>query len=120
MPTKKIKSYEAACKALNQDPTLPEFPALSAAEKKAAIAHYKLVIIAKALNGEWKPDWGDWGQDKYFPWFDFRDGRFVFNSVNYFYSYSYLGSRLCFRDRDTAKYAATQFIDLYNDYYLLE
>jgi hypothetical protein len=120
MPTKRIKTYEAACKALNQDPTLPEFPMLSKAEAKAAIAHYKLVIIAKALNEGWKPDWTDWYENKYYPGFVFRGGRFVFCGVCYSYTSSYLGSRLCYKDRATAEYAGKQFEDLYNDYYLLE
>ena len=116
MPTKKIKTFEEACKALNQDPTLPEYPMLSEAEKKAAIAHYKLVIIARALNGNWKPDWTNWNENKYFPWFDFRGGRFVFRLVGCDYTLSYLGSRLCFRTRELAEYAGKHFEDLYNQF----
>lgn len=120
MAKKKIKSYEDACKALNKDTTLPEFPALSEAEKKAAIAHYKLVIIVKALNEGWKPDWSNWGENKYCPWFRFRGGRFVFNNVNFIFTYSNLGSRLCFKSRALAEYAGKAFLDLYDDYYLIE
>lgn len=120
MAKKKIKSYEDACKALNQDTTLPEFPALSEAEKKAAIAHCKLVIIAKALNEGWKPDWANWNESKYWPWFDFQGGRFVFDDVHCDCTCSDLGSRLCFRTAELAKYAGETFIDLYNDCYLIE
>jgi len=120
MPTKKIKTFEEACKALNQDPTLPEYPMLSEAEKKAAIAHYKLVIIARALNGNWKPDWTNWNENKYFPWFDFRGGRFVFINVYYNCTNSNLGSRLCYKDEETAEYVGRTFTDLYHEYFHIE
>lgn len=119
MPTKKIKTYEEACKKLNLNPAIPSFPNLSAADRKAMQAHYKLVIIAKALNEGWIPDWSDWNQNKYFPWFGFQGSRFVFCNVGYGCTGSFLGSRLCYKDEATAEYAGKTFIYLYNDYYLL-
>jgi hypothetical protein len=87
---------------------VPSFPV-----ETGAGAFYQLEIIARALNGNWKPDWTNWDQNKYFPWFVFQGGRFVFNVVYYYFTYSYLGSRLCYKDEKTAEYAAETFIDLY-------
>jgi hypothetical protein len=83
-------------------------------------AHYRLVIIARALNGNWKPDWTNWDQNKYYPWFAFRGGQFVFHVVRYVFTSSPLGSRLCFRTRELAEYAGKQFEDLYHEYFHIE
>jgi hypothetical protein len=120
MPTKRIKSYEEACNKLGMKTAVPSFPGLSVEDRKAMQAHYKLAIIAKALNSKWKPNWSDWNQNKYYPWFGFRGGRFVFDNVLCLYTSSDLGSRLCFRTRELAEYAGKQFEDLYHEYFHLE
>lgn len=111
-----IKSFEDACKALNYDPTLPEFPMASADEKKALIAHYKLTVIAKAINEGWTPNWGNSNQWKYFPWFKMSDG-FSFRVAVCNLSHSRVGSRLCFQSEEKAEYAGKQFIKLYKEYF---
>jgi hypothetical protein len=71
----KIKTFEGACKALGIDAKkLPDVSMLPADHQDAIIAHYKLVIIAQALNEGWKPDWSDYNQYKYYPWFNVRSG----------------------------------------------
>jgi hypothetical protein len=71
----KIKTFEGACKALGIDAKkLPDVSMLPADHQDAIIAHYKLVIIAQALNEGWKPNWSDYNQYKYYPWFDVRSG----------------------------------------------
>lgn len=76
---------------------------------------HKLQVITAALNEGWVPDWSNANEPKYFPWFDFQGGRFVFGDVTYHCTHSNLGSRLCFRTRELAEYAGQQFEDLYND-----
>jgi hypothetical protein len=78
-----------------------------------AAAFYQLEIICKALNEGWTPDWSDEDQYKYYPWFAFRGGRFVFDGVHYYCANSSLGSRLCYKDEKIAEYAGKTFIDLY-------
>jgi hypothetical protein len=104
----KIKSFEDACKALEIPSDIPFFPA-----ETGAAAFYQLEIIARALNGNWTPDWSNEDQNKYYPWFAFQGGRFVFGGVSYDYTCSDLGSRLCFRTRELAEYAGKTFINLY-------
>jgi hypothetical protein len=120
--TTKIKTFEDACKAQGISAELPLFPHLEEAEQKAMQAHYQLCIINKALNEGWKADYSDDNEYKYYPclWFDKSfgsSGAFVFGDCNHGYSYSAVGSRLVFKSKDLAKYAATQFIDLYRDYF---
>jgi len=113
-----IKSFEDACKALNVSTDLPDFSMLSTEEQKAMTAHYKLTVIAKALNEGWKPKWENSDQTKYYPWFnmDQSDGGFSYNGYDDHCSGSSVGSRLCYHSREVAKYAGTQFEDLYKDY----
>ena len=85
---------------------------------KAAIATFKLRMIAQVLNEGWTPDWSDWGQYKYTPYFEKKDdgSGFVYGNVYYWFAIAGVGSRLCFVSRDVARYAATQFIEIYNDF----
>ena len=124
-----IKTFEAACKYLKLDPVkvLPKVTGLPKQHQEATIAHAKLVIISEALNKEanggktWKPDWTNGQWDKYYPWFDMSSG----SGLSCFGcgdrdSYSTVGSRLCFKSAELAKYAGTKFIKLYEKYFLLK
>lgn len=117
---KTIKTFEDACMRVGIDPIVPEIKAVHIEAIKAMIAYYKLVIIYLAINNGWKPDWSNWNQYKYFPWFQvlssgfgFVDSLFVFDGSN-----SYVGSRLCTDTSEKANYIAGQFKDLYKDYLL--
>jgi len=112
----KIKSFEAACKALGIEPILPEVSGLSKDHQKAIVAHYKLVIIAQALNEGWKPDWKNDNEWKYYPWFDMENG-FSYIYFGRRFTCSRVGSRLCFKSSELARYAGTQFLKLYKDYF---
>ncbi len=118
--TATIKSFQEACIALNISSALPDFSSMSAKDKAAMEAHYQLMIIVQALNGGWTPNWTDSSEYKYYPWFDMYGGGFVLRGVLYGYSGTYAGSRLCFRSRELAKYAADTFIDLYKQYMVIE
>lgn len=123
----KIASFEEACKALNIKPTVPDFSAVPEIHRKALEAHYKLVIIAEAVNEGWKPDWNNTDQPKYFPWFDVEASEeqtsgsgLSFNDYYFDLSTTIVGSRLSFQSRELAKYVGTQFKDLYEDYFLIK
>lgn len=79
----------------------------------------KLMLIAEVLNEGWEADWNDRTQVKYYPWLYYAGGGSGFSYHDYGYagSDSFVGSRLVFRTRELAKYAATQFIDIYNDFF---
>jgi hypothetical protein len=119
----KIKTFEAACKALKLDPkkVLPDVTAYPKHHQEAMIAHAKLVIIVEALNEGWKPNWKNGLWDKYYPWFDLSSGSGLsFDVCDDRISGSTVGSRLCFKSRELAKYAGKQFEDLYKKYFLLK
>ena len=90
---------------------------------------YKLFIIVEALNEGWKPDWNNFYEYKYFPYFSIEkyggDCKGASAGLDYCYTLSgatlastYIGSRLCFRTRELSEYAGKQFKDFYEIYYL--
>jgi hypothetical protein len=91
---------------------------------EALIALNRLFTIAEAWNKEdgFVPDFSDWEQDKWFPWFvyDKDAAGFVYaytaNSASY--AYAYFGSRLCFKSSARAAQFGRQFADLYNKVFL--
>jgi len=122
----KIKTFEEACAALGISTALPEVSMLPEAEQKAIVAHYKLTVIAKALNEGWKPDWSNDDEYKYYPWFDVEEDAAKPSGFGLSYGgyvgtdlYTFIGSRLCFKSRELAKYAGEQFTDLYEEYFLI-
>lgn len=88
------------------------------------IAYRKIKLIAEALNEGWTPDWSNGEWDKWYPWFDFNDsssaGRFSFYGSASQYLRSSVGSRLCFKSKDLATYAGTQFLDIYKDFFTVK
>lgn len=123
----KIKTFEEACKALNILPeALPDVKTLPGKHLKAVTAFYKLTIIAEALNEGWAPDWSDHNQVKYYPWFDVvkdKKGISGFGLSYHVYdgwcSATFLGSRLCFKNRELAEYAGKKFKKLYEEFMLI-
>lgn len=118
----KITSFESACQAEGIDPTLlPEVSKLREDLAKICIANYKMDIIVEALNNEgllekWVPDYSDYSQDKFEPWFIFSPGSgWSLGGVGGWCADAFAGSRRNFRTREIAKYAATHFIELYNE-----
>jgi len=113
-----IKTYEDACAKGSIDPQqLPDVSMIPEEMRKHVIAYYKLLVIYKAINDGWKPDWSDWDQYKYHPWFEVLSSGFGFSN-SYCYcdsTHSAVGSRLCTDTREKALYIAAQFQAEYRD-----
>ena len=119
----RIKTFDDVIRELGDDPE--EFKnAISIMEEPDEIAYVKLKLIAKALNEGWTPDWSNGEWDKWYPWFKMDDsssaGRFSFNVADILRSLSAVGSRLCFKSKDLATYAGTQFLDIYKDFFTIK
>ncbi len=117
-----IKTFKDACKVLNLETTIiPDFSLFPQEEQEAMKAHAKLIIIAKAINGVWVPDWTNSNEYKYYPWFRMGSSSGVgfsyFDCVNWAAG-SGVGSRLCFESREKAEYVGQQFEDLYKSYFV--
>lgn len=122
MNYKEIKSYEDACKVLGIQPISENaVAAFPKEDRKSMLAYHKLTIIARAINGGWKPDWNDRTQYKYYPVFYYENAGLSFavtlNAAAG--AHAYIGSRLCFQTEAMSDYAAATFADLYTDFYCL-
>lgn len=92
---------------------------------KALVAMNELFTIAEAWNkaDNFVPDFSDASQSKYFPWFvyDTWTAGFVYAAANAAATNTnaHIGSRLCFKTRNRAIQFGKQFVDLYNQVFLL-
>lgn len=92
---------------------------------EALIALNELFTIAEAWNKEdgFVPDYADWKQEKWFPWFKYDNDAagFVFASADNRATYSVagIGCRICFKSSERAEQFGKQFAHLYNKVFLL-
>lgn len=121
-----IKTFDDACKALSITSDVPDFSMIPEKHQKAMRAHYKLVIIVEAVNEGWTPDWSGNEEYKYELWPDIVEDKnkpsgfgLSFNGYAHWLTTAAVGSRLCFRTREIAKYTFETFKDLYEDYLLI-
>jgi len=120
--TDRVKTFEDACTELGIDADqyleIEAFDGLL--NDTASIkAHAKLIIIARALNEGWKPDWKNSNEYKYWPWFNFSGSALAFFGCGCRCSASTVGSRLCFKSRELAEYAGRQFLNIYSDFFTI-
>ena len=124
--TERVKSIEDAIRELgNNDVEVIQLNRMkSIGLQNHIIGNQELIVIAKALNEGWQPDWQNDNEYKYFPWFDMDNsssaGRFSFHGADVQLSHSYVGSRLCFKSEELADYAGTQFLELYRELFVIE
>ena len=117
----KIKTFEDACTALDISTDIPDVQFLPVRYRKAVVAFFMLIVIAQALNEGWKPDWGNFTQLKWFPWWYFNsNGKEpviapVGLSVDQSRVSMGMGSILVFKNAELAGYAGKQFKNLYKD-----
>jgi len=111
-----IKTFEDACEELGITNESCH-PIFDEEESPDEIAYKKLKIIIKAINQGWEPDWSNSNEYKYWPYFNLSSG-FGFSGSGYYcaFTYSGVGSRLCFETREKCEYAANQFLDLYKQF----
>ena len=118
-----IKTFEDACAKLGIDPkNLPDLSLLSEDCLESIIAYYKLIVIYKAINDGWTPDWGNARQWKYYPYFWVLSSGFGFSGSHCggADTDSICSSRLCTNTSEKAMYIAKQFEKEYIGYLLLK
>lgn len=91
---------------------------------KALIALNELFTIAEAWNKEdgFVPDFSNWEQNKWFPWFEYNENvaKFVYTTTGNTPTtgHTLIGSRLCFKTSERAVQFGKLFVDLYNEVFL--
>jgi len=114
-PMESIKTVEDALNVTGT-PVTPEFNEVPEELREYFKAVYEAVAITKALVGDWKADWNDGRQRKWYPWFRMSSGGFVFRATYFDRSRAFAGdaSRLCFPTDEMAEYAGRTFTDVYS------
>jgi hypothetical protein len=121
--TKKIASYEDACKELGLNPeNLPVVDTLPEKDRKSIIAYHKLIVITRALNEGWEADFSNHNQWKYWNYFWVNAAGFVsaYTSTTSSSASALLGSRLCFKNYEIAEYARETFKSLYEEFLFIK
>lgn len=128
-----ITDFRRAMKALGLKPNtcynlsehVPRFVSdINPKHIKALIALNELFTIAEAWNKEdgFVPDFSDWEQGKWFPWFKYDKDAAGFvaagTSDTPAYASADIGSRLCFKTPERAEQFGKLFVDLYNKVFL--
>ncbi len=102
----KIKTFEDACKVLGKDPTATYHP------------YERLEIIVAAIIGEWKADYADDDQPKYYPYFVYDSASSSFRFYDSYGDYSHAGAgggvRLSLETREESDYVGKTFINEFN------
>lgn len=115
----RVKSFENACAIFKPSAELLQLASYSGTDPHMISAknYAKLIIINGALNEGWVPDWSNTSERKWMPIFTDKPGfGLAFDAAGYWHSRTYVGSRLCLKEDALAKYSATQFPDVWNDY----
>lgn len=119
--TDRVKSYTDACNVLGIEP-MNEQDMKARGYRPDEIARRKLGTITEALNEGWKPDWNNTDEYKYYPYFYIKENAkaqgtaglaFAYTSYSASNTAAGIGSRLCFHDSETARYAGRTFTELY-------
>lgn len=114
-----VKTYEDACEIIGEKP-IDEQHLMDCGLGKSEIAFMKLKTIFKTankMNNDWKADYSNSSQYKYYPYFVRRSSGFCYFGMYCASAVTYSGSWLCCGTSDDAEYIGKKFEDLYNDYF---
>ena len=113
--TELVKTFEDARK-LTGRPDVPDFSNLPTDMRKHFEAQYKMIVIAEALNEGWIPDWDNYNEYKYYPWFKMSSFAFDGSTYGRANADAGSGSRLCLKSKELSEYCGKQFIDLWKKF----
>jgi hypothetical protein len=84
---KVIRSYEDACRFCGLNPnSIPDVSMMPYEYQRCFIAYVKLVITIGAIRQNWRPDWNNRSQRKYYNWFDIVPAK---TGSGFVFSYTY-------------------------------
>ncbi len=109
-----ITTYKDVCKALDEKLiTEDTFSHLPSYMITRAVAQAKIQQLEKLFNGDWKKDWNNSNQYKWYPYFDKRSGCWVFFGSFYDGTFFFCGRVGCYKDQATSNHIGKNFMDIY-------
>jgi hypothetical protein len=123
--TDRIKSFGDACIELYLDPDAELPYDVPANDRQLAVQSFTMmIIIAEALNEGWVPDYSNGNQEKWYPWFEWKQSKagfgFTRTGTGWASTSTAVGARLVFKTQELAAYAGKQFEDIYNGFITLK
>ena len=129
---KEITTVEKAIALCKDKIVLPDLSSLPSRFARGMLALLKLQVVCEVVNNddpavpEWKADYNDEDQRKWFPWYtggsaDGSGSGFSFDDTDYHWAYSLTtgGARLALKDEERAEHMNEHFQDLYKDLWLI-
>ncbi len=109
-----IKSYSDICEELDEEElTIADFDFLHKDDRKKALATAKIRQAERLFNGNWKKNWEDHNQPKYYPYFIHNNnGGWSFSVSLYDCNYSF-GPVAYFKDQKTSDFVGKLLIEEY-------
>lgn len=88
------------------------------ADTKDETAYKVIKAVIEVLNEGWKPDWSNYDQRKYMPWFDEKEPGFGLSShvCVVWATHTYVGSRLCYKSRELCEHGVKLLETYYTDF----
>jgi hypothetical protein len=82
-----------------------------------ASVFYELSDKIKEANEGWTPNWDDKNEEKWYPWFDLRDGKVTLGYVCSYYYSSFVPPSLIFKSEEICKKFVEENMELYEKLY---
>jgi len=123
MEKQKLESFEEYCERKGISAEVPDMSAFPEEMHRFLTAAFKLSVVCKSENGEWKADWTNHQQRKWFPWFILERNDSAPSGVAARLSLVALGfadsfrvSRLCLVTKEKCDFVRDNFTDLWIDF----
>lgn len=109
----KIKTIEEAYKKTGRE--MIDFSVFPEKDRKHMENYYHTIVIAEAVNEGWKPDWSNYNEYKWLPWFGMSASSFAFGDSTYGDAIALAGSgsRLRFESEEKSDYVAKTFPEVF-------
>lgn len=111
-----ITSVENALKRVDEPTRIEYLKSIEGFNTPDEIAYKMKKLLAKAIRGDWEPDYEDRTQQKWEPYFYYQSGSgFVFSGSDFGCGYARTdaGARLCFPTEEMSDFFGKQFIEIH-------
>lgn len=88
------------------------------ADTKDEAAYKVIKAVIEVLNEGWKPNWSDYNDRKYMPWFEEKKPGFglSYDVCADWTSHTTVGSRLCYKSRELCEHGVKLLGTYYTDF----